>query len=444
MIFLVVLFLTILSLFLGNYYFKKWFNPLSLYVIIWGVLISLYEWKLLPYVNIIPLAWFFIFSSFFSLLLGISTAFYIRKHFYQDELFAKKSHLDIEIFKDGGTAVKYMLIVLSLISVFSGVHHWIVLIDMFGSIPSVFLNATTIYNMHVQREIKGFIPYLPIIGYVAIFLAGIHTAYKGRFSVLTFLPFIGIVLKELATVGRSGMLLALLEFLFTFTFFRYLLNKDSNQRYKFSKKNALFATTILLVLFISSATLVRITRVSGEYYTGASRELKEMRGNLLITPSIYLYFSSDIGVLSQYLKFENENIKFGQNSLLPLYDFVAKLGIIQKVPDVQKGYFIPMWVNTGTYIRELHADFGVIGVFVFPFLLGLAITWYWYNFFNTKSLYSLLILVYLNLIIGFSFLQMITRVTYWSTSLILLIILIPLLKKIANHNVLKGNFNRKT
>lgn len=437
MIFLIVLSISIAGFIIGKYFFKKWFNPLSLYVSIWYILITLYEWKLLPYVSLIPLAWFFIFSSFLSFLLGIATTFFARNYFFHNFLFEKKTIINIEIFKDGGSVVKYLLIILSLISVFSGIHHWLVLINMFGSIPAVFLNATTIYNLHIHREIKGFIPYLPIIGYVAIFLAGIYTSYKGKFSFLTFLPFIGIVLKELATVGRSGMLLALLEFLFTFIFFRYLLNDDLYQRFKFSKKSAWIASILILILFISSATLVRITRVSGEYYSGASRELRQLRGNLVITPSIYLYFSSDIGVLSEYLKFQNEENKFGQNSLLPLYDFLAKFELIHRVPDVQKGYFIPMWVNTGTFIRELHADFGVAGVFIIPFLLGVMITWFWYRFFLTQSIISLLFLVYLNLIIGFSFLQMITRVTYWSTSLFILFIIILLLK-----NISKSFFHR--
>ena len=120
------------------------------------------------------------------------------------------------------------------------------------------------------------------------------------------------------------MLLALLEFLFTFIFFRYLLNDDLSQRFKFSKKSAIIATIIILILFVSSATIVRMSRVTAEYYTGTSRELKQLRDNMFITPSIYLYFSCDVGVLSQYLKSGGENTKFGQNSFLPVYDFLDK------------------------------------------------------------------------------------------------------------------------
>ena len=33
-----------------------------------------------------------------------------------------------------------------------------------------------------------------------------------------------------------------------------------------------------------------------------------------------------------------------------------------------------MWTNTGTYLREIHADFGYVGLFTIPFLLGLLTT----------------------------------------------------------------------
>ncbi|MCB9247183.1 MAG: O-antigen polysaccharide polymerase Wzy [Ignavibacteriales bacterium] len=72
-----------------------------------------------------------------------------------------------------------------------------------------------------------------------------------------------------------------------------------------------------------------------------------------------------------------------------------------------------MWTNTGTYIRELHADFGTTGVLLVPYLLGLIITWLWFKFHENKSLFTLVFLVYLYIIIGFTFLMMVTRLNQW-------------------------------
>ena len=128
-----------------------------------------------------------------------------------------------------------------------------------------------------------------------------------------------------------------MEFLFTFLLFRNLLKNDLCQRYRFSKKNALIASSFLIIFLIVSASFVRLTRNTGEKFSGASKELRQFKNNLILSPSIYLYFSSDIGVLSQYLKTEGEPTKFGENTFLLVYDFFAKFGLIKKTTGLSKG-----------------------------------------------------------------------------------------------------------
>ncbi len=160
---------------------------------------------------------------------------------------------------------------------------------------------------------------------MAVFLAGIYAAYKGRFSFLMFFPFLGIIVKELTYFGRAEILLALMEFFFSFFLFRHLLNNDSSQRFKFSKKNAFFAATMLLILVISSTSFIRIGRGAQENYIGANRGLKQLEENFIISPSIYLYMSSDVGVFSKYLAAGGEKAKFGQNTFLIFYNLIAQL-----------------------------------------------------------------------------------------------------------------------
>jgi oligosaccharide repeat unit polymerase len=230
------------------------------------------------------------------------------------------------------------------------------------------------------------------------------------------------------------MLFALVQFAFSFFLFKHLLDNDLYQRFKFSKISAFIGAIILIVLFIGGSSLVKATRASdatSASYSGASSELRQTRSNIIVSPSLYLYVSSDVGVLSKYLSSRGENTKFGQNTFMTLYSFLSKVDVMPKPSEYQKGYFIPMWTNTGTYLRELHADFGVAGIFLGPFLLGLLITWLWFKFYERKSLIVFAFLVNLNIIIGFSFFVMATRVLYWSTSLVLIIILVPILERIA-------------
>lgn len=400
-----------------------------------GGLIFFYELKLLPYHDLTALTWYILILSFLSFLFGILTIISARSLKPRPQVFDKKSHLYIDIFLDGGSVVKYAIIIFSLISLTAAIHNWLLLIKMFGSIPLVFLNANKIYSMNIRGEIKGILPYyISHAGYAAVFFSGIYTAYKGKFSLLTFLPFIGIIVKELALVGRVGMLIALLEFLFTFFLFRHLLKSYITQKFKFSKLSAGVSLIILLMLFIISASVVRITRSSTESFMGASKQLKDLNNNFIISPTMYLYFSSDVGVLNEYLKADKEIAGFGQNTFLPVHLFLAKLGAIEKPYELQRGYFIPMWTNTGTYLRELHADFGVVGLFLGPYLLGLLITWLWFQFYEKQKIVILAILVHLYIIIALSFLVMTTRLSLWFFSLFLIIVSVPILEKLARIN----------
>ena len=430
---IIVIVISALGIVSGRVIFNKWVNHLTMYCIIWGMLVFLYQLKLFPYVDIIPMAWFYIISAFISFLLGVITILTINNSSIKGLNFNEKVNITLEIIKDNGKALKFSVIFFSILSLLIAIHSWMLLINLFGSIPAVFINAHEVYRLNVEGDIKGTIPYVAPIGYVAIFFAGIYTAYKGRFSFLSFFPFIGIIIKELATVGRAGMLLALMEFLFSFFLFRNILKRDLENRFKFSRSNAFIASSFLVILLIVSASFVRLSRGTGENYKGISKGLRELKDNPIISPSVYLYLSSDIGVLSQYLKVDRENTKFGQNTFLLVHGFLAKLGIGKKPPFFLKGYYIPIWTNTGTYIRELHADFGPPGVFLVPYLLGLLTTLFWFKFYKDQNLIAFVLLVYFYLIVGFSFLVMVTRLSHWVLSLIYIILYLPILGNLARY-----------
>ena len=90
----------------------------------------------------------------------------------------------------------------------------------------------------------------------------------------------------------------------------------------------------------------------------------------------------------------------------------------------------------------MHADFGVTGIFLGPFLIGLLITWLWFKFYEERSLIVFAFLVYLNLIIGYSFLVMVTRLLYWIMSLLMIVVYLPVLEKIAATIHRRSELNR--
>lgn len=442
---LIVSTIIILGVILGKIIFKKWFNHLALYCEIMGGLIFLYELKLIRYDEITAFTWYLIIASFLSYLLGILTISSIKNLFSKDIITTAKSSQYLPIFSDNGKVLKYSIFFFSLLGLIAAIQRWIVMIDMFGSIQSVLLNGKVIYDMIVRDKIKGLVPILPSFSYVAIFLAGIYAAYIGKFSFLTFFAFIGVILKVLTYFGRAELLLVLMEFFFTFLLFRHLLKNNTSKEYKFSKINASFSLLLLLGILIIGVSFIRISRNISENYQGVTSELRQLDDNFFISPSIYFYFSCDIGVLNKYLEIGDEKSGFGENTFYFFHTFLNRIGAIEKPVFYSKGYFMPMWANTATFLKDLHTDFGVAGIFVVPYFLGLLITWLWFKFYDSKNLLIFSLLVYFFLIIGFSFLLMVTKYNQWYISLAFILIYIPIMERLAvrkNFQLIKKANNR--
>jgi oligosaccharide repeat unit polymerase len=433
-----ILFIVLLTgVIAGRLIFKSWINHLTIYFFVMGGLTFLYELKLLAYRDVKLLTWLMLILSTAAFITGIMTVLSARKLYNFDSIKKIKNIADIPLFSDGGKVLKYSAIFFSLVGLFVALHRWYIMINIFGSIPAVFVNAAWVYRINVKGEIKEFIPILPSFVYVGVFLSAIYTAYKGRFSFLSFFPILCIILKELTYFGRGEMLFASLEFFFTFFFVRNLLNREKNIIYNFSRLNATISIILLISLLITAASVVRSSRGVKENIRGSTKELKQLEENFIITPSVYFYLSSDIGVLNQYLIEDREKALFGENTLRGVYYMLAKFKVVEEPSFFQRGYFMPYWSNTGTYIREIHADFGIWGVLLIPYLLGILLTWLWYKFFNEKNFMLLALLVYLNIIVAFSFLVMVTRLNQWFLSQALIIIFLPLLNKLALRGSIK-------
>ncbi len=441
MVFFIILIITVTLSILGRFLLKRWFNHLTIYSVIWGGMIFLYEMKLLSYYELGTETWIVIILSTLTYILGILLYTVAHNTFGREkELIYLKNHLKNEkgvlfnLVKDDGKILKYSIIIMGIIGLGAALQHWYVLFKMFGSLAGIIINANIIYRMRVNGELKGVIPYLHVFAYSAVFLSAIYSAHKNKITFVGIFPFIAVILKELANVGRAGILFSMLVFIITFVFSRYVFYYGVEKEYQKTNKGFIIAILFILTLSIVGASIVRNIRGTYESFAGESHQLTKLKGNYLITPSLYLYLSSDIGVLNKYLLLDEEHAKFGQNTFLTVYSVLSKFDVVKKPNTYQRGYRIPMWTNTGTYLRELHADFGAAGLFVGPFLIGFITTIFFFKFFEKKKSFYLLWLVYFYVIIFFSFLVIITRVSIWTIGITILIFTIPLIEKLALKN----------
>ena len=353
MVFLILIIALIFSLSLSKALFQRWFNHLAIYSLIWFVLIFMYELKLLKYYDLNSETWFVVVLSYLAFHLGIICYFSIVENKKNSESSELNLSSNPVFYKDGHLLI-IVTVITGIIGLVGALQQWNLLLHKYGSIQRIILSANDIYKMRVEGEIQG-VAYLPAFAFVSLFFAALYSAYKRKIALISLLPFSAIILKDLANVARALMLFGLIEFTVVFIVAVYAFNLEKNSLS--IRKSYLLRFIFIIIIFIASASFVRSIKGSVEHYTAASNSLRGLNVFNIITPSIYLYVSADVGVLNKYLEHNNERSRFGENTFMPIYNILAKFNFVDEPNTYQKGYYIPMWSNTGTYIRELHARF---------------------------------------------------------------------------------------
>jgi len=425
MVSVITIIISIASILLGKALFGKWFNHILLYVAAWAPIIVLFQLKLIRYQDIDSNVWYLILFAFLSFLLG-SLTIYTSRRLKLPETDISFRENDIWTANDQ-KLLKKLILLFGIIGLAAVLQNWFVLLKEFGSVQSVLLNASLVYRMRIERSIEGQIPYLFTFSYVAMFFAAVYSASKNKISLLTLLPFVGVILKEVSQSSRAGILNAFFLFLATFFIYRYFYQVKG--KVVFSNRKLVLGFVVVALLLYISTTLIRVTRITNEKFKGATSQLNEMEANAIISPSLYLYFSGQIGTLNKVIMYEERSQLFAEKTLTMLYGTIAKFDLVKRPKDHDKGYFIPVWINTGTYLREIFMDYGFLGIVIVPFILGLLSTLYWYKFFETGSLFNLTILAHLYVIVGFSFVIFVVRLSTWVFPMVILSVLTYLIEK---------------
>ena len=431
---LIILICSIPGFLLGRIIFKYFFNPITVYTLIWTSMLSFYSLKLISYDDLKTETWLYIAGAYFALLIGSLTFLEADKLFGRNK--SDKTVLNnFHLFDDGGKVLKIAIFVFSVIGFISALQHWIVLIDKYGSIAGVLLNTAEVYQQRVDGEIEGVIPYIQTFNYLAIFLSAILIGYRDKFSFWIFLPFSALFLKNLAGAGRASLLLGIVMFIGIFFISKYFFNTCLNRKQLRIGRNIIIFV-VVSAFFIGASVYMRAFRSTVESIGGTDRALAGFKENLIISPSIYLYSSAHVVVFDKYLQMDSEKSEFLQYTFQPIYNILAKFDIVEKTQFYHDGYYIPVWTNTGTYLREMHADYGIWGIILVPYLLGFFSTFLWFRFFSSGKIIYLILYNQIFAIIFFSFFLSPTRLGDWLISLILLLICIPLLEK---WNIYKAN-----
>lgn len=343
---------------------KRWLNHLTAYSFFWTTSLALYAIRLIHYYEISSEAWFYIGISWFMLYLGTFVVIWAGRGTHNSVDSSETLERPAPRFSRNLKFLSKSIIVLSVLSLVTIVYQFLLVIRAFGSIGAALLQANMLYGLRLSGEVGG-IPYLGSLPLAACCLAGIYTALRKKITFLSILPFILVGLHGIVVMGRWNILIS--GYLFLAALF-YTPHE------RFIKRNTIIAFTAIAVLVLGTFMFISSSRGLKINLRYESQDMESVRSTIMFLPSFYFYYSAPPVAFSEYLYVGEEKVYPGSYTFKSVYNILSKFDLAEPLPPFNPFIKTPEAINAGTYLREIHADFGPIGVIIFPYVLGIVLT----------------------------------------------------------------------
>lgn len=373
---------------LGLATFKRIFNPLTIFLVPWSLMVVLYEMKLVDYSNLSLLTYCVLLIN--TLVFCISCLLGFKSNI-DLSVRLKEKIIDRNTFK---LKFKRLIILLTAIGIIPAIVSLIDVIRIYGI--RFYTMLSVIYGERVSEKINiATIPYLTSLVFIAITLAGIYY-YKYGFEKFIIFPILSICIQPFTNGGRQFLVEGIILFLLP-----SIIGGKAQKKLSISVKIVLSLFTIAMLLLLLSISNQRSAYVSDiSYTTFASPLLSKVMGIMPGIYQVYTYFSSPVGVLNAFLN--TPSFSFGINSLFPIYGFLNLFGANIPVQRYQQFYFVPIQANVGTAVKELIEDYHLFFAFFVIFICGLIVGKSFKNFENKNNFENLYILSLLYMLVFFS------------------------------------------
>lgn len=372
----------------GKVWFRRWFNPLSMYSGIWGFCLCNYELHLIQYYEISTLAWIYIFAAWTSLYLGAGIVLLLTGRQ------KTKPPCDCRDL----TKLRNAILLLSSIGLIGLVGQLFAIHREFGNPLTVLATSPwEIYAARLSNDLDS-ISYIGSVTFAACPLAGVYAARIGRLTWVVTIPLILIILQLILVMGRTGLGLAAVLFLAAFAY------TPKAVRFSIQTWQRVFGAALAFTL-VATFFMVSAVRRLDVNFPGITPQMERASEYIPFLPSIYSNFSATPVAFSVYLQnSEHENRSFwGMYTFGPIFRILARLGFRCEVPAHEENYYTPVPMNTSTYLKNIYSDFGLSGLVFFPLLLGAGATFLSFRVSSTTQTLGVTILAHLFVIIVFAF-----------------------------------------
>jgi oligosaccharide repeat unit polymerase len=382
-------FITAVAVSIGKWWFKRWFNPLSIYSALWGFCLVNYELRLIQYYPISTIAWVYIAIAWVSLYLGAGTVLLLAKP--RESSTARSFGVDVN-------CLKKVILTLSAIGSLGLISQLLAISHEFGNpVIALITNAGEIYGARISNELYG-LNYAGAFSFAACTLAGIYTAKLARLTLVAAIPLVLVTLQLVAVMGRTGLGVAAVLFSVSF------LYTPRPVRFSIPGWQRMIGAMLAAAL-AGGFILVSSIRRLDVNFVGITPGIEKVSEYLPFFPSLYSNFSATPVAFSLYLASPEQGKTgfWGMYTFAPAFRLISRLGFLCSVPAHEENYYTPVPMNTGTYLKNVHSDFGAAGILVFPYLLGASVTLLLIRVSSVPRLLGLTLLANLFVLVVFTF-----------------------------------------
>lgn len=219
-------------------------------------------------------------------------------------------------------------------------------------------HAYSTFHVFMLHYITTFYSFIPCFALCNYFLNPKRKMNK----IWIVLSYVYVVIMAVLMISRSRLILSLV-----LSVFIIIIYKQSELKDILSNKRNLLIVVISVILFITLYLVITINRAHDIRYLNGIFEMKNENMPIFITQP-YMYISQNFENLN-YMINNIFRFTFGRRNLYPLFTLTLIKKFFPIVLDAPT-YIIKEELSTLTIIYDFYYDFGLIGVFVFCFLIG--------------------------------------------------------------------------
>lgn len=345
MTFIIILLLTTLLVRLAYAEFRDGYHPLILYLTIWGVGIGLATLPLVEYTPISRSGWLAVglsMAAFFSGALTFAWGSSAGRITPQ-----KPSLMDPAL-------IAKVLTVSTLLGAIGAILQARFLDASFG-LDAYLLDPVRARRLHTHIPVWGYFDLLNVFNVAAVSVYWQQTK-RLRWWMLATLAI--CVFSALLTTDRTRFFIMII--------WAELAAGSIN-----SKRGLLRIGAVVAVLLAFFAVVGQHFERS---YVDRFPDYIHFPASIEAMADPYIYYTSSFPALGQLTE-ERPDLTLGKTSFAPLVHVASILMDIEQVPLQGAFCYIPMEVNTYTYLRQFYSDFGWFGILLGPYLCGLLASW---------------------------------------------------------------------